>query len=61
MMKNIKNTSLNLKKMKMMKKVLGLTLKFIEVSKGKPHGVIMKTQRGKQKNVLKKLNVVHSM
>lgn len=49
MMKNIKNKSLTKKKIKMMKKVLGVTLKFIEVSKGKPHGVIMKTQRGKQK------------
>ena len=31
----------------MIKKVLGLTLKFIKVSKGKSHGVIMKTQREK--------------
>ena len=31
----------------MIKKILGLTMKFIEMSKAKSHGVIMKTQRGK--------------
>lgn len=53
-MKNLKNKSLTKeKKKKMIKKILGLTLKFIKMSKGKSHGVIMKTQRGKLREKMK--------